>query len=111
MDKPEFVPPLPKVIGESDHRHLARCFNDYHAWAAAQSQPTAESVGDEGLVELIARAICRNDADEIVQGGDVVGQPVDMPAWMLYEPEARRVAAALRKRGMAIVYREGTRND
>ena len=70
-------------------------YESSEAWAAAQSQPAAEPVGDEGLVELIARAICENNADEIVQGGDVVGQPVDMPAWMLYQFEARRVAAAL----------------
>lgn len=50
-----------------------------------------------GLIETVARAICGERADEMVQAGNIIGEPCDYPAWMLAQPEARRVVAAIER--------------
>jgi hypothetical protein len=59
------------------------------------SVPPPEQGWQARLVETIARAIAGPRADELVQAGNIIGEPCDYPAWMLAQPEARRVVAAL----------------
>jgi hypothetical protein len=49
-------------------------------------------------VEVVARALCTfagTDPDEMVEAGDPIGNPAGYPAWMLAQPDARKLLAAL----------------
>ncbi len=78
--------------GKWDRREEVQWFARHRIAALSASPKPAESE-----VERVARALAGSGADEMVQAGNPIGEPCDYPKWMLFQPDARRVLAALAK--------------
>lgn len=59
-------------------------------------------------IEIMARAIVGQQADDILLAANPLGEPAEYPAWMLHQPDARRVISSLADAGYAVVPASGT---